>query len=177
MTLLDSSLARAFLLQYKRLLGDVAAKPMKSSNDYNDARDLLYQDGLNRVYVFDSSYEESFVLAVRSAIHGMFIYAKKYKDGYALKALDNAWFCVKALTTPLEVMIPDWVVIDTAVLPYEGFFICDGLVVNRQTYIGPNMINSMTQELKTERKKWSSNPALERTVGSPPLASAARRQR
>ena len=157
MTLLDSSLASAFLVQYKRLLGDVAAKPMKSSNDYNEARNILYKDGLNKLYVFDSSYEESFVLAVRSAIHGMFIYAKKYKQGYALKASDNTWLCVMALTTPLEEMIPDWVVIDTAVLPYGGFLVCDGLIVDRQTYIGPNMIKSMTKELKTERKKWSSN--------------------
>ena len=162
MTLLDSSLASAFLVQYKRLLGDVAAKPMKSSNDYNEARNVLYKDGLNKLHVFDSSYEESFVLAVRNAIHGMFIYAKKYKEGYALKASDNAWLCVKALTTPLEEMIPDWVVIDTAVLPYGGFLICDGLVVNRHTYIGPNMIKSMTQELKAERKKWSSNNTFHR---------------
>ena len=167
MTLLDSSLARAFLVQYKRLLGDVAAKPMKNINDYNEARNLLYHDGFNKVYVFDSSYEESFVLAVRSAIHGMFIYAKKYKEGYALKASDNAWLCVKALTTPLEEMIPDWVVIDTTVLPYGGFLICDGLVVNRQTYIGPNMIKSMTQELKAERKKWSSNNTLHRFANKP----------
>jgi hypothetical protein len=157
MTLLDSSLASAFLVQYKRLLGDVAAKPLKSSNDYNEARNVLYKDGLNKLYIFDSSYEESFVLAVRNAVHGMFIYAKKYKQGYPLKASDNAWLCVKALTTPLEEMIPDWVVINTAVLPYGGFLVCDGLVVDRRTYIGPNMIKSMTQELKTERKKWSSN--------------------
>ena len=162
MTLLDSSLANAFLVQYKRLLGDVAAKPMKSINDYNEARNVLYQDGLNKVYLFDSSYEESLVLAVRRAIHGMFIHAKKYKEGYALKASDNAWLCVKALTTPLEEIIPDWVVIDTAVLPYGGFLICDGLVVNRHTYIGPNMIKSMTQELKAERKKWSSNNTFHR---------------
>ena len=160
MTLLDSSLSSAFLAQYKRLLGAIAAKPMKTSDDYNEARNVLYKEGLNKSYVFDSSYEESFVCAVRSAIYGMFIYAKKYKDGYALKASNNAWLCIKALTTPLEEMIPDWVVIDTAVLPYCGFLVCDGLVVNRHTYIGPNMIKSMTQELKTERKKWSSNKAI-----------------
>ena len=164
MTLLDSSLANAFLVQYKRLLGGVAAKPMKSTNDYNEARDVLYKDGFNKLYVFDSSYEECFILAVRNAIHGMFIYAKKYKEGYALKSSDDAWLCVQALTTPLEEMIPEWVVIETAVLPYGGFLVCDGLVVNRQTHIGPNMIKSMTQELKIERKKWASNNANQRTA-------------
>ena len=153
--LLDSSFASAFVMQYKRLLGTIVAKPLKNITDDIDARNMLYKDGFNKRYVFDSSYEESFVLAVRSAIYGMFIYAKKYKQGYALKGSDNAWFYVMALITPLEELIPDWVVIDTAVLQYGGFLVCDGLIENRQTYIGPNMIKSMTQELKTERKKWS----------------------
>lgn len=164
MTLLDPLPASAFLAQYKRLLGDVATKPMKSSNDYKEARNELYKDGFNKLYVFDSSYEESFVFAVRSAIHGMFIYGKKYRQGYALKASGNSWLFVKALTTPLEEMIPDWIVIDTAVLPYDGSLVCDGLVVDRHTYIGPNMIKSMTQELKTERRKWSTNNAFHRTA-------------
>jgi len=158
MTLLDPSHATIFLEQYKRLLGDIAAKPMKTANDYNEARKVLYRNGLNREYVFGSFFEESFVSAVRKAIYGVFIYAKKYKDGYALKSPNNAWLCVNALTTPLEEMIPEWVVIETAVLPYAGFLACDGLVVDRHTYIGPNMIKSMTQELKAARKKWASNP-------------------
>ena len=164
MSLLDFSLSRVFLAQYKRLLADIAAKPMKTIDDYNEARKVLYEEGLNKSHVFDSSYDKSFVCAIKGAIYGMFIYAKKYKDGYALKASNNEWLCVKALTTPLEEMIPEWVVIDTAVVPYSGFFVCDGLVVNRHTYIGPNMIKSMTQELKTERKKWSSNKAIQRNA-------------
>lgn len=154
MCLLDSSHAMAFLAQYKRLLGAITDKPPKSLNDYHLARNFLYVDGLNKRYAFDSSFDEIFVLAVRNAIYGMFIYAKKYKQGYAFKSPDDAWLCVKALTTPLNEMIPDWVVIDTAILPYHGFFVCDGLVVKREIYIGPNMIKSMTHELKIERKKW-----------------------
>jgi hypothetical protein len=46
---------------------------MKTSDDYNEARNVLYKEGLNKSYVFDSSYEKSFVCAVRSAIYGMFI--------------------------------------------------------------------------------------------------------
>lgn len=153
--LLDPSLADAFLTQYKCLLGSIAGKPMENIKDYAEARDMLYKDGFNKRYVFDSSYEESFVHAVRNAIYGMSIYAKKYKQGYALKSADNTWLCVKALTTPLEKLIPVWAIIDTAVLPYSGFFVCDGLIGDRRVYIGPNMIGEMTQELKTERKKWA----------------------
>jgi hypothetical protein len=154
MALLDPSLAGTFLMQYKRLLCTIASKPMENIIDYTEARNMLYKNGFNKRYAFDSSYGESFVLAVRSSIYGMFIYAKKYKQGYAFKGSDNNWLCIKALTTPLEELIPDWIVIDTAILPYEGFLVCDGLIVNQQVLIGPNMIKSMTQELKTGRKKW-----------------------
>jgi hypothetical protein len=57
-------------------------------------------------------------------------------------------------------MIPEWWVIDTAVLPYCGFLVCDGLISDRRISIGRNMITAMTQELKTERKKWSATQAM-----------------
>lgn len=155
MTLLDSALSSAFLAQYKRLLGAVAGQLLMTAIDYNKARDVLYDKGFNKTYVFDSSYEESFVHAVKGAIVGMFIYAKKYAHGYAFKDSTDRWLCVKALTTPLEEMIPAWSVVNTAVLPYHGFLVCDGLVVDRHVAIGPNMVASMTQELKAARKKWS----------------------
>jgi len=154
MTLLETTSANAFLDQYKRLLCAIAAKPLKIINDYSEARKALYKDGFNKSFAFDSSYEESFVNAVKNATCDMFVYAKKYRSGYALKASDDTWFCVKALTTPLEEMIPEWCVIDTAVLSYCGLIVCDGLIVDRHISIGPNMIASMTQDLKTERKKW-----------------------
>jgi hypothetical protein len=160
MTLLELARANTFLDQYKRLPCTIAAKPLKSINDYSEARKALYKDDFNKSFVFDSSYEESFVNAVRNATYGMFVYAKKYRSGYALKASDDTWFCVKALTTPLEELIPEWCVIDTAVLPYCGLIVCDGLIVDRHVSIGPNMIASMTQQLKTERKKWSATKAI-----------------
>jgi hypothetical protein len=159
MTLLEPIRANAFLDQYKRLLCTIAAKSLKSINDYNEARKALYKDGFNKSIVFDSPYEESFINAVKRATYGMFIFAKKYRNGYALKGLDNNWCCVHALTTPLEELIPEWCVIDTAVLPYCGFLVCDGLISDRRISIGRNMIASMTQELKTERKKWSAKQA------------------
>ncbi|MHC4567405.1 MAG: hypothetical protein ACYTE3_16800 [Planctomycetota bacterium] len=136
MNLLEPSLADLFLEQYKRLLAEVAGKPLAG--------------------IADSEYEPSFIDAVRNAQYGMFIYAKEYRQGYALKSKDNAWYFVTALTTGLEELVPDWVIIDTAVLPFHGQYVCDGLVVDRNVLIGKNMINEMIQELKVERPRWSS---------------------
>jgi hypothetical protein len=160
MTLLEPVRANAFLDQYKHLLCIIAEKSLKSINEYSEARNALYKEGFYKSYVFDTLFEESFINSVKNATYGMFIFAKKYRNGYALKGRDNKWCCVYALTTPLEELIPEWCVIDTAVLPYCGFFICDGLISNRRISIGRNMIASMTQELKEERKKWSSTQAL-----------------
>ena len=44
-----------------------------------------------------------------------------------------------------------------------GFAIQEGNAAI-SVYIGPNMIKSMTQELKTERRKWSSNKAIQRNA-------------
>lgn len=79
MTLLKTTSANAFLAQYKRLLCAIAAKPLKIINDYSEARKALYKDGFNKSFAFDSSYEESFVNAVKNATYGIFVYAKKYR--------------------------------------------------------------------------------------------------
>jgi hypothetical protein len=55
-------------------------------------------------------------LAVRNSIFDTFIYAKKFKQGYDFKGSDNTWLFVKGLTTPLEELIPNWIVIDIAIL-------------------------------------------------------------
>ncbi len=163
MSLLEPSLAAQFLDQYKRLLSDVAGRPLDGVSDFAEARDALYKDGLNATYPMGKSYDASFTEAVRGATNGTFVYAKRYKQGYALKDENNCWHCVMALTTPLEELVPEWVLIDTVVLPYCGFVVCDGLVINQNVFIGRNMINEMIQELKSERRKWSSNKSMQRS--------------
>jgi hypothetical protein len=163
MSLLKPSQAKAFLEQYKRLLSEIAGKRLDGIADYAEAREALYENGLNKTHCMDSKYDSSFIEAVQNARYGMFVYAKKYKQGYALKHEGNVWYFAQALTTALEEMLPDWVVITTAVLPYRNQYVCDGLVVDRHILIGKNMIHDMIQELKIARPKWSSNMRPERT--------------
>ena len=160
MSLLNPLHARSFLEQYKRLLSEIAGRQLDSTAEYVEAREALYEDGLNKTYCMNSQYDTSFVDAVRNAEYGMFIYAKKYKQGYALKSTNNTWFFVQALTTPLEDMLPDWIAVVTAVLPYRDYHICDGLIVDKRVFIGKNMVHDMIQELKIERVKWSSNQQM-----------------
>ena len=156
MNLLDPATSKAFIEQYKRLLSEIAGKRLDGTGAYVEARRALYENNLNKTHPMDSDYDTSFVEAVRNAQYGLFIYAKKYRQGYALKSEENVWYFAQALTTPLEEMVPDWIVIVTAILPYPGQYICDGFVVDKNVAIGKNMIHDMIQELKTEREKHSS---------------------
>ncbi len=154
MTLIEPDLAASFLAQYKLLLSEVTGKELISLKDFTHARDKLYEKEINLIYSFDDRYDKLFISAVQNGIYGTFIYGKKYKQGYALKDKNNNWHCVKCLTTPLEELLPDWIVIDTAILEFNGHKICDGLINSRNMFIGENMIHDMKQELKEERKKW-----------------------
>jgi hypothetical protein len=156
MSLLEPSLAARFLAQYKQLLSEVAGRPLDGASDFAAARHALYEDDRHRDYPMPSdTYDSQLVEAVRGANYGTFIYAKKYKQGYALKDQHGDWHCVTALTTPLEDLVPEWVLVDTAILPFHGVSLCDGLVVSRNVLIGRNMIHEMIQELKIERRLWS----------------------
>jgi len=172
--LLEPSLVEAFLRQYKRLLAEIAGKPLDGVVDFEQARESLYENGLNETYPMGSEYDPTFVDAVRNAQYGTFIYAKKYRQGYALKYEDSTWYFAQALTTPLEELVPDWVVIVTAVLPFHDQYVCDGLIVDRHTLIGKNMIHDMIQELKAERAKYSSKKAIERARQGGPVVGRLR---
>ena len=159
MNLLEPSLADSFLVQYKQLLSEVAGRPLSDVADFTKARDTFYESGRNTCHPMHDPYDAPFISAVRGAIHGSFVYAKPYRQGYALKDEAGTWHCVTALTTPLEDLVPEWVMIRTAVMTFHGFTICDGLVVNHNFFIGKNMTQDMIQELKHERPKWTSNNA------------------
>lgn len=161
MGLLEPSLAEEFLEQYKRLLAEIAGRSLDGIADFEQARESLYENHLNETHPMGSEYDCSFIDAVRHAQYGTFIYAKKYRQGYALKYEDNTWYFAKALTTPLEELVPDWVVIVTAVLPFHDQYVCDGLLIDRHVLIGKNMISDMIQELKVERAKYSSGKRID----------------
>jgi len=163
MKLLEPSLADNFLQQYKQLLSDIAGEPLSGATQFAEARHNLYETGRNTCQSMHHSYDNPFINAVSGAIFGSFVYAKPYRQGYALKYETGKWYCVTALTTPLEDLVPEWLMIRTAVVNFHGHTICDGLIVNRNIFIGKNLVHELIQELKLERQKWTSNNRLKAT--------------
>ena len=51
----------------------------------------------------------------------------------------GVYYRVVALTTPLEELLPEFCYIETAIVPFENYLICDGLVFSKNISIGKNM--------------------------------------
>ncbi|MHC4525590.1 MAG: hypothetical protein ACYSU8_08670, partial [Planctomycetota bacterium] len=66
---------------------------------------------------------------------------RKYKNWYAFQNLDtNQYFTALGLTSPIEEMVEDFSIVKTALVPYQGPIVCDGLIVNENVLLGKNMM-------------------------------------
>jgi hypothetical protein len=139
--LIDKKSADEFLFRYKAVMAFL--------NDGAEPVDIELYAAL-RSHIFEKIAEiaedvegiagPDFVHALKSGLFGKFIYLKKYQKGYILKHVDSGkYYEVVALTTPLEEIVPEYSVIDTAIIPYANRLMCDGLVCSYGIYIGKNM--------------------------------------
>lgn len=139
--LIPSKVAQEFLDEYKLLmkLMNEGEEP-GGLKEYIALRDLIY----GKLDDVESMYSEwiglEFIQSLREAVFGKFAYLKKYKNGYALCSFDSGnYYLCKALTSPLEDFIDSYSIIETAIVPFKGYLICDGLVLNHNVHIGGNM--------------------------------------
>lgn len=138
--LISSTLANDFLTSYKAVLTEVnRGKSPNGVNEYTECRDLLYSDSVS---ITDcTSITQDFKDALVKAIYGQFIFLKKYKNWYAFQYIEtNQYFVALGLTSPIEEMVEEFSIIKTALVPYQGLIVCDGLIVDNNTLLGKNMI-------------------------------------
>ena len=150
--LTNSRIANAFLASYKAILAEVndGERP-QDTDEYVECRDLLYSDLVSIAEC--KSISDDFKDALGKAIYGQFIYLKKYKNWYAFKHLDtNRYFAALGLTSPIEEMVEEFSLIETALVPYQGIIVCDGLIVNKNVLLGPNMMKECRDGYHQARK-------------------------
>ena len=83
---------------------------------------------------------KQFIESLRSARCRNFVYLKKYRNGYVLQDTESGiYYQIVALTTLLEELLPEFCYIETAIVPFENYLICDGLVLSKNVLIGRNM--------------------------------------
>lgn len=151
---LKPELASEFLSKYKAILTHInSGQPPSNIKEYVAARSKLYDDSACFSSALTKAAEIDFVESLKSAVHGEFIYLKKYKSGYVFKKLDTGVFYqAAALTSPLENLVHDYSIIKTALLPFPNQLVCDGLISGANTLLGKNFAKEV-REAYWEAKK------------------------
>ena len=152
--LLKPELASEFLSKYKSILTHInSGQPPSDIKEYVAARSKLYDDSASFNSALKKAEEIDFVEPLKSAVHGEFVYLKKYKNGYVFKKLDTGIFYqVTALTSPLENLVHEYSIIKTALLPFPNQLVCDGLISGGNTLLGKNLAKEI-REAYWEAKK------------------------
>jgi hypothetical protein len=152
--LLKPELASEFLSKYKTILTHInSGQPPSDIKEYVTARSKLYDDSASFSSALKKAAEIDFVEPLKSAVHGEFVYLKKYKNGYVFKKLDTGVFYqATALTSPLENLVHEYSIIKTALLPFPNQLVCDGLISGANTLLGKNLAKEI-RETYWEAKK------------------------
>ena len=152
--LVKTEIANEFPQKYKHLMRllNNDAEP-KNINKYAILREQIYKD-IERI---EKSFSEiigvDFISSLRLGDFGRFAYLQKYKAGYAMCSLQNKkYYLVLALTTPLEEFVNNYSIITTAIIPYKGFILCDGIIVSQNITIGKNMSKDLRDEYWLAKK-------------------------
>ena len=151
--LIESNDAQYFLKCYKLTLMNFAGKALNNALEFIPVRNSFYEKKDENNNFLPKDADDDFRNGIKKAFYDDFIYLEKVRNGYLLRnEKKNKIYLVKAITTPLEDIIEDFSFIKTAILPFRGQIICDGLVEKHNILIGPNMMKEIKEEIKEKRK-------------------------
>lgn len=114
------------------------------NEEYASVRPLIYQH-LNQIkdHMLDTVGHD-FYRSLELGIFGRFVFLKRYKQGYVFHHIDTGIFYqAVCLTMPLDEMVEEYSVIETALIPYANRMVCDGLVLSAGVFIGKNMAKEL----------------------------------
>ena len=152
--LIQKSHSDSFLQNYKLAMALINnGQYPEDINEYGELREELF-DRIDEIETeLSNALGVEFVESIKQGSFGKYVYLKKYQKGYVLKNLGNGKFYqVLALTTPLEALVPEYRIIDTAILSYKGYLICDGLVNHQGVVLGKNMSKEVRDEYWQEKR-------------------------
>lgn len=131
--LVEKELADRFLAAYKELMQALnqGVEP-ENMEQYAKLREAIYFYRNNHPEVYENALVPHWLDTIKKAVFGDFIYLKKYQKGYVLQEMTTGVFYqVKGLTTNLEDSLPEFMIVRTAILPFEGEWLCDGLLIHK----------------------------------------------
>ncbi|HMW71903.1 MAG TPA: hypothetical protein PKD17_08795 [Cellvibrionaceae bacterium] len=142
--LLDSKKADVFLEQYKLALAVANGnKAPTNRREFVQARESLYELPKTKQAALRKKISPAFLACINSALFGHYIYCRKYKNGYIFHSLDDGRFYrAVALTSPIETLFDNYWLTKTALVPFDGQIVCDGLFAGGGL-VGKNRIGEL----------------------------------
>ena len=131
--LVNQDVAARFLAAYKELMQALnqGVEP-ENMEQYAKLREMIYFYRNNHTQVYEDALIHEWLNTIKNEVFGEFIYLKKYQKGYVLQEMTTGTFYqVKGLTTNLEDSLPEFMIVKTALLPFEGEWLCDGLLIHK----------------------------------------------
>ena len=151
--LIESNNAQYFLKFYKLILMNFAGKALNNASEFVHVRNKFYEKKNEINNFFPKDADDDFRNGIKKAFYDNFIYLEKVRNGYLLRNVkQNKIYLVKAITTPLEEIIEEFSLIKTAILPFRGQIIFDGLFEKNNILIGPNMMKEIKRRNKGKTK-------------------------
>ena len=132
-----------FLSNYKALIEAVTGISPDGFEEWLDARDKML-GSWQQAKVSQQLSENPIYQVLPQAVYGQFCFLKKYKSHYALQHVDSKqFFAVQVLSTPLNEMLPEYSMVETCLLSFNGLIVCDGLLRGSGIILGNKMAKSM----------------------------------
>ena len=131
--LVAPDLAARFLAAYKELMQALnqGVEP-ESMEQYAKLREAIYFYRNHHPQVYENALVPEWLNTINNAVFGDFIYLKKYQKGYVFQEIETGIFYqIKGLTTNLEASLPEFMIVHTALLNFDGEWLCDGLVFHK----------------------------------------------
>ena len=143
--ILPADLGDDFLATYKGVLAYLnGGEEPESVEDYVVFRKQLYSEFADIQSDLAKYLEPEFFESLSHAVFGRFVFMKKYRKGYAFQNTKNSnFYLAVGLTTPLEEIMPEYSIIETAILTFKGYLVCDGLIASYNTVLGKNYQKSI----------------------------------
>ena len=132
--LLPSTDAARFLSAYKDLLQEASGKPLRTVNDYAEARNSFFLD--KRLRRSPPTHNAELIAALKTACFGRFTVCRHMARHTEMIGPDASVYHVRGVTTELRELVADWLVVQTSVMEFTGVWICDGLIQSYNIQIG-----------------------------------------
>lgn len=160
--------ADLFLKKYQLIMAYLNEGVMPGGmEEFAALREDVYLAFEDEEDVYKEIAGSSFVDSLKAASFGNFVYLKKYKDGYVFQNIESGrYYRALALTTNLEEFLPEFCVVTTALVPYNDYLVCDGLVFMSNTLLGKNMIKDVRDGYWEAKRNGSLITAIDVAVDS-----------